>query len=185
MRLLRRLVILLVALWLVGEILAIPVADRIIADEVAARTRNATSVHASIGSFPVVARMLVFQKVSSVSVRLERVVGERIPFSEIRYDVKNVGIDRGSVFSGKVHVTSVGSGTVTATINLADISPVAGRIASAVHMEGRSLVLGGVRFALGTNLIPCTPQATIEGQQVILSCTIDHIPPVLLEHAQG
>lgn len=180
----RRLVILLVGLWLIAELVAVPMAGRLIASQVAARTRNATTVHASIGTFPVIARAVFLQQIKSVTVTLDRVTGERVPFSEIRFDVKGVGIDRASLLKGKPRVTSIDSGTVTATINLADISPVTGRLEQNVHMEGRTLMLGPIGVAIRSDLIPCSPQPRVEGSNVILTCSFADVPPVLIQRAQ-
>ncbi len=181
-RLLRRLVLLLIVLWLVAEVIAIPVVNRIVANDVADRTREAATVKASVGDFPVIARLVLLQRVNRVAVTLDRVTGQTVPFARITFDVRNVAIDRASVFQGKPHVTSVGSGTITAIIDLADISPLAARVASAVHMEGRSLVIGGLPTAISvrSRFLPCLPAAQLAGRQVILTCTIDHVPPVWL-----
>jgi hypothetical protein len=172
-KLLRRLVVWVAALWLIAEVLAIPVSNRIIASQVAARTRDATAVHASIGSFPVIARVFFMQRVNSVSVTLDRVTGQRIPFTQVRFDVKGVGVDRARLLQGKLRVTSIDSGTVTATLDLP------GPVASVVHVTGRTLMLGPIAVAIRSDLIPCSPDARVEGQQVILSCSFTDVPNVL------
>jgi hypothetical protein len=177
-RLLRRLIILLVGLWVVVELAAVPVTGQILAHEVASRTRDATTVHASVGSFPVIARVFFMQRVSSASVTLDRVTGQRIPFSRIRFDVKGVGIDRTQLLQGKFRVTSIDSGSVAATVDLP------GGVASRVSVRGRTLVLGPVALALRSDLFPCSPDARVEGQQVILTCSFTNIPPILVEQAR-
>ena len=173
MKLLRRLILLVVVLWLIAEVLAIPVVNRIAQREVAAHTRNATTVHASVGSFPVIARALFLQRVNSVDVTLDQVAGQRIPFTEVKFDVKGVDIDRNALVQGKFRVRSIDSGTFTATLDLP-----AG-VSSAARVTGRTLMLGPLAVALRSDLFPCSPDATVSGQQVTLSCTFTGVPPVL------
>ena len=181
MRLLRLLVILLVGLWLVVEVAAIPVASKLVESQVAARTRGATSVRASVGSFPVLARVVFTGRVNSVDVALEHVAGQRIPFTEVRFDVSGVAVDRASLATGKVKVTSIDTGTVTGTIDLSAAAPIVGRLASRVSVSGHTLLLDSIPLQLNPQLFPCSPQAHIDGQQVIVSCSFTDVPPVLLE----
>ena len=175
---LRRLILLLVVLWLIGEVVAIPVVNRIVAGDVAGRTHDAASVKASVGDFPIVARLVLTKRVNHVNVTLERVTGQAVPFAHITLAVRDVAIQRSSLLHRKPHVTSVGSGTITAVVDLSDISPLAARVASSVHMEGRTLLLGGlpVRVNVQSPFLPCLPAAQLSGQQVILSCTVTHVP---------
>jgi hypothetical protein len=172
MRLIRRLILLVVAVWLVAEVVAIPTVNAIAAHEVAAHTHDATTVHVSVGSFPIIARAFFLQKVSSVGVTLDRVVGQSLPFTTVRFDAKDVGIDRAAMLKGKFRVTSIESGTVTATIDLP-----AG--VTGARIEGRTIMLGRVPIAVRSDLFPCTPTANVSGQQATLSCTFTGVPPVL------
>jgi hypothetical protein len=173
MRLIRRLVILVVGLWLVLELAAIPVLGQIVQHEVSARSHGATTIRASIGTFPVLARAFFAQRVNSVSVTLDRVAGERVPFTTIRFDAHGVGIDRASLLKGKVKVTSIDTGTVTASLELpADVG-------AHVQVSGHTLVMGPVAVALRSDLFPCTPDATVNQDQVTLSCTFTGVPPIL------
>ena len=181
MRLLRLLVIVLVGLWLVVEVVAIPVAGRLVESQVAARARGATSVHASVGSFPVVARVVFTGRVNSVDVTLENVAGQRVPFTEIRFDVSGAAVDRASLATGKVKVTKIDTGSVMGTIDLSAAAPVVGRIASHVSVSGHTLLLNSIPVQLNPQHFPCSPDAHIDGQQVIVSCTFTNVPPVLLE----
>jgi hypothetical protein len=173
MRLLRRLVVLVVALWVVAEIIAIPVVDGIVQREVAAHTHDVTTVRASVSSFPLLTRVFALQRVNSVSVTLDRVAGQRLPFADVRFDVKGVDVDRASLLNGKLRVTSIDSGTVTATLTL----PLG--VSRLVHVSGRNLMLGPLAVALRADLFPCSPQASLSGDQVTLSCTFTSVPSVL------
>jgi hypothetical protein len=183
MKAVRRLILLLVALWLIGEAVAIPVVNHIVASDVASRTHEAASVKAAVGDFPIVARLLLTKRVNHVDVTLERVTGQAVPFAHVTLAIRDVAIERSSLLRGKPHVTSVGSGTITAVIDLSDISPLAGRVASSVHMEGRTLLFGGlpVRVNVQSRFLPCLPTASLSGQQVTLSCTVTRVPAAWLE----
>ena len=178
MRLIRRLVYLAVGLWVVVELVAIPVSGQLLAHEVASRTHDVTTVHASVGSFPILARAFLLGSVNKVSVTLDQVTGERIPFTAIRFDVRGVGLDKAALTKGKMRITSIDRGTVTATL---DLPP---GVTSAVSVSGRTLKLGPLSLALRSDLIPCAPTARVAGNTVTLSCTVYQIPPVLLEGAQ-
>jgi len=180
-RLFRALLSLVVGLGVVVEIAAIPLTSQIVQHEVAARDQNAATVKASVGTFPLLTRLLVTGKVNSVHVVLDRVTGQRLTFSEVDFDVRGVSIDRTALLQRKFHVQDVDEGTVTATINLSDISPLAGRIASRASVNGHTLSLGGLSFALSSSLFPCSPDATVEGDHITLACTFTEIPAVIFE----
>jgi hypothetical protein len=179
-RLFRKLLILLVAVWLLAELVAIPLAGQTIEREVVARDRGAAEVHASVGSFPILARLALTGRVKRVTVVLDRVAQQRLTFAELRFDVRGVLVDRADLIARKFTVRDIDDGTVTGTINLSDISPLAGRIASRVNVTGHTLSLGGLSYALNADLFPCSPEATVAGDSVTLSCTFTEVPDVLL-----
>jgi len=184
-RILRALIVLLVALWLVGEIVAIPVADHLIEQQVSARTNNVAAVHARVGSFPVVARYVVTGKVKTVSVTLDRVTRVALTFATIRFDLSGVSIDRSALLKGKGRITAIDRGTITATIDVGALrARVARFVESDVRVSGRTLVIGPESFRLSSDVLPCDPSERIEGDRIILSCTINEVPPALLEEAQ-
>jgi hypothetical protein len=181
MRVVRALVILAVGLWLVVEIAAIPLTNQVVQSEVAARDRNAATVKASVGTFPLLTRLLLTGKVPHVHVTLDQVSGERLAFAEVRFDVDGVSIDRSALLQRKFRVEHIDSGKVTGTINLSDISPLAGRIASRATVNGHTLFLGPLRFGLSSTLFPCSPDAIVEGDHITLSCTFTEIPDVVFD----
>jgi hypothetical protein len=186
MRMLRRLVLLLVVLWVVVEIAAIPVANRMIEEQVAAQTRGVASVKASVGTFPVVARFVLTGKISRVGVTLVRVARAALTFTEVRFDLSGVELDRGRLLKNRqAHITAVDTATITATLDTSALPPrLAGAVARNVRISGRTLLLGPASFQLASDILPCSPSAHVVGSSVILTCTIDHVPPALLETAQ-
>ena len=186
MRLLRLLVVLLALAWLVGEIAAIPVADRMLEQEVSAHTRGVAGVKASVGTFPIVTRFVLTGRVSRATVTLDRVTRLALRFTEVRFDLSGVALDRARLLrSRQARITAVDRATITATVDTGALPPQAAAISRNVHVSGRTLLLGSASFTLSSDILPCSPDAHVIGNDVILSCTIDHVPPALLETAQG
>jgi len=183
-RLFRFLIIVLAGLWLVGEIALIPLANGRIENEVASRTRDAANVNASIGSFPVASRALITGKVPKLSVTLERIARQALTFAEVKFDVAGISVDRPSILQGKVKINSIDSGTVTATIDAGVLGRIASLAGVDVRVDGRTLRVAGRALALDQELIPCEPTARIEGEKVLVTCTLDEVPDILLEAVQ-
>jgi len=185
-RVLRRLVVLVVVLWLAVEVAAIPVAKRMIEREVAAHTRNVTAVKASVGTFPIVARFVLTGRVSHASITLERVARLALTFTEVRFDLSGVELDRARLIkSRQARIVAVDQATITATLDTGVLPPrLAGLLASNARVSGRTLLLGPASYQLSSDILPCSPMAQVVGNDVILSCTIDHVPPALLESVQ-
>ncbi len=184
MRLIRFVLILVVGLWLVGEIALIPLANTQIEREVADRTRDEASVNASIGSFPVAARVLITGKVPRLTVTLDRVARQALTFAEVEFALRGISVDRAAIFRGKARVEDIDSGTVTATIDAGVLGRIASLAGVNVRVEGRTLRVADRALALDRDLLPCAPQARIDNDKVILSCTIDQVPDILLEAVQ-
>jgi hypothetical protein len=177
----------LVALWLVAEIAAIPVANRMIEQRVAAQSRGVAAVHASVGTFPVVARFLLTGRVSKVTVTLDRVARLALTFTQVRFDLRGVELDRAGLVKRQARITAIDRGTVTAIIDISSLPPRLAELVSqaGVHASGRTLLLGTTSFQMSSDILPCNPDARVVGRQVIVSCTIQNVPPVLLERAQS
>jgi hypothetical protein len=186
MRFLRRLILFLVVVWLIVEVAAIPVANRMIETQVARQTRNAASVKANVGTFPIVARFVLTGRVNKATIRLERVARLALTFTEVKFDLSGVQIDRSRLIKNRqAYITAVDSATITATLDTSALPPqVAGAIARNVHVSGRTLLVGPASFQLSPDVLPCSPIVQVVGSSVVLSCTIDHVPPALLETAQ-
>jgi hypothetical protein len=185
MRLLRFVIIALAGLWLVGEIAVIPFAESRIEREVADRTRDAAAVKAKLSSFPLASRVLVTGKVPNLTVTLERVARQALTFAEVRFEVFGIHVDRTAILRGQARISDIDRGTVRATIELGALGRIASLAGVEARIEGRTLRVGGVTAAIAEDLVPCAPDARIEDQRVILSCTVDEVPDILLESVQG
>jgi len=181
--------IVLGGLWLVGEMAAVPFAERQIEQRVAERNREAATVRADIDSFPLVSRLLFTGRVNEVDVTLDRVVRRRLTFAEVRFELAGLDVDRAALIRGDARVTAIDRGTISATIDAGALSAILGRVLEAVganvRVSGRTLLVGPASFQIPSDLMPCEPEARVEGEQVIVSCTIDEFPEALLEAAQN
>jgi hypothetical protein len=85
----------------------------------------------------------------------------------------------------EVRVTEIEHGTVTATIDISGVSPRIAALADRnVRVAGRSLIVGPISLQLSAELLPCDPQVRRMGDQIIASCTLTDVPPILLDAAQ-
>lgn len=180
-----RFLVLLAVVWFAVELAAIPFAGRLLAQQIRTRSRGIADVEASVGMFPVVTRFVAAGRVESVVVTLERVARLSLTFTEVRFDLDGVEVDRAALLGQKVRITHIDAGRVTATIDLSALPPrVASATARSVRVTGRSLVLGPVRFQLSAELFPCDPEVRQLGNQIIASCELRDAPPVLLDAAE-
>lgn len=184
MRLIRWLVLALVGLWLIGEVAAIPIAERLIEQEVTRRYRDAATIEADIDSFPVVARLLATEKVNRLTVTLDRVARQTITFAEVRFEFSGLVVDRSAMLGGNPRVREIDRGSVTATIDAGALGGIASLTGVEVRVIGRTLHAGEVAVAIERELVPCPPQARVEGDRVVLTCEIDEVPETLLDAAQ-
>jgi hypothetical protein len=186
-RKLRFVVILLAVVWLVAELAAIPVAGRLIAQRVSAQTHDIAAVHAKVGTFPIVTRLLLTGRVNNATVTLDKVVRLNLTFAQVSFQLEGVQLDKSALFGQrKARITAIQQGTVTATIDVQDVSRIARAFSPsrAPRVTGRTLLLGAASFQLSSDIMPCDPDARIDGNQIVLSCTVNNVPPVLLESAQ-
>ena len=188
MRLLRIVVIVVLALWIVVELVSIPLAEQRIEQEVARRNRDAASVQADIDSFPLVTGLLVTSEMRKLTVTLDQVARQRLTFTEVRFELKGVEVDRASLMRQQPRVDSIDEGTITGTLDLGALSEAIGRLPSItggnVRVSGRTLSIGPVSMDITRDLFPCDPQARVDAGRVIVSCTIHDVPEALLDAAQ-
>lgn len=188
MRLLRILLVLVVVAWVAGEVVLPMIAEREIAARVSERTPDVVDVGAEVGSFPVVSRLLVTGRVSEVSVTLDRARRHGLTYASVRFDLEGVHMDRETLLSDP-RVTAIERGSVTATIDLSGLPAIAARVASLVgadvRVRGDRLLVGSGSVRLASDLLPCSPEAELAGEQVILTCSIADVPDILLDAAQS
>jgi hypothetical protein len=175
----RRLLLLVVVLWIVGEILLIPFAESRIEREVAQRTRDTAGVNADIDSFPMAAGVLVTGKVRELTVTLHRVSRLSVNFASVAFSVSGIAVDRPAILQGRAKIRSIDSGTVTARLELGALGRLASLAGVDVRVEGRTLRAGPVSVQIAQELVPCDPQARVEDEVVILTCTITELPEIL------
>jgi hypothetical protein len=178
-------------------------------DRVQASVRGATSSSASITSFPFLGRLLVAGTVQEVHVSVGPVVAQRLTFSSVSVDLHDVHVDRNRlVRQQEVRLTGLGSGTVTAELTDVEISRLAGvrvsfapgrvsvqvgatTVAATVQVSGGTLALVGARVPLRFTiprapLFPCDASSAVVRQGAVdVSCTINNVPPELVQAASS
>lgn len=190
-------VVLVAVLAVAVELLAPVLAALQIEEQVRERARDAAGVEADVGTFPVVTRLLATERVRRVEVTLDEVARQELRFTAVSYELRGVRLDREALLRGDVRVTAIQGGQVTAEVAPDALTealgvPVevqdgllsaAGVDADVVpEVQGRSLVLpaGGLPgIALPDDLIPCQPEATIEGDRVRITCALQDVPFIL------
>ena len=152
-----------------------------------------SAVDASISSFPFLGRLLVKGKVSHFELVLHQVVGHRIPVEELRLDVDGLELDRTSLFGDKdVEITGIDKVRLQARITREDVEAVLGPLtdlaftltdgATLTVADGQVQLASGVSFPLpGTELIPCDATAKVRHDDIVVECTSDHLPQVVVD----
>ena len=184
MRVLRLLIVLLAVLWLLGELAVVPIAEGRIEQRVAELNRDAANVNADIDSFPLVSRLVFTGRVNEVTLTLERVARARLEFAEIRFALSGIEVDRATLLQRQPRVTAIDHGTITAVIDAGVLGNVASALRLNPRISGRNLVVGPLSFPIPSDLVPCQPEVRVDESDVIVSCTIDEVPQVLLDAAQ-
>ena len=166
--------------------------------------RGAASVDAQISSFPFLGRLLVDGSVRRVNVHLEEVASQAVTLSDVDIDLRGVRLDRDGLFSGSVKLTGIDHGTIAVALDDEALGRVlkvplsVGGGEVSIQVAGRKVP---VRPAVGGNgslvlraqgvpgftvpiarsrLVTCAAvTATVEGDQVRLSCEVDEVPPSL------
>ncbi len=192
-----------VVLLVVGDFVAKAYAT----SQVRARARravpSATSVTASITSFPFTGRLLVAGQVQEFKVRVSPVTAGRVTFAFVSVDLHDVHVDRNRLINDRqVALTGLGTGTATVELTDTEISRLAGTrimfspgrvrvgtagvdVAATVQMTNGSLSFGGLRLPVSFRvprapLAPCdATDGVIKQGAVDLTCTTHRVPPEL------
>jgi hypothetical protein len=185
MRKLLVVLVLLVGLGVAAEAAVIPLAESKLEQQVGERTDGEAAVSADIDSFPMITRVLLTGRVKELSVTLEQVARQTLTFTDVRFDVFGIEVDRPAILRREVKITAIDSGTVTATLDLGRLGTIVSRLGSFlgtdVRVEDGVLRVGSASFPIDASLFPCAPDANVEGEKVTLSCTIDEVPEALLD----
>jgi hypothetical protein len=177
----------------IGDQAAKGYAESTIETAVRRKVEGVADVDASISSFPFVGRLLVQGRVSHFGLSLHQLVGHRIPVEELDLDVDGLELDRGSLIdSNHVEITGVDEVRFRARITRANVEAVLGPLtdvafsltdgASLTVADGRVQLGAGVSFPLpGSEVIPCDATARVEHDEVVIECSADHLPQIVLD----
>ena len=204
MRKLLVLVVVIVGLLVVADIGARSVVEAQLRDRVklAAAPEGDTSAH--ISSFPFLGRLLTSGDVSRIRVATGGVTVEGLTFARLAVDLDDVTLDRDRLVSErKLVLTNLRRGTAEAEVTQDELSQ---RLGVPVTLEaGRARVRVGGQMVTATAsvkdntlrlavaglsvpslhipklpLVPCVADARIEPGRVVLTCTVDQVPPELV-----
>ena len=169
-----------------------------------------STVHASIGGFPFVPRLLLSGRVSHVAVHVTNINATVITFSTVDIDLDGVDLDRSKlIHDRKAKLTGIKHGTVSVILTQQELSdalhvPVAiadGQVSvtvlgKSIHVTPTVTASGTLKlsgsglasvFSLAipkTDYVPCIGDVTILAARLRLSCEITDVPPALLDVVQ-
>jgi hypothetical protein len=146
------------------------------------------SADAAIPVFPFLPPLLLAGKVDEVSVHLSHVRAGPVFFDRLDFDLHGVQISRSALLEERrVRLVAIDRGTVTAVVPLPTIArdlPISGLTARVVD---RRIVVrgpGGVSASIplpAAELVPCEGKAVVYAGKVRVTCTLEDIPPALVE----
>lgn len=194
-------IVVLAVLWLGIELVTPQLAETRLEARVRARVRNAAGVSADIDSFPMVTTLLLTENVRNLTVSLAEVAGEQVAISRVQFALEGVELDRQALVRREVEVRSVDEGVITAEVTEGDLSEALGAevevrpnavrlnadgasVEADLEVSGRSVQLAGVgqqlTVTIPQDLMPCDPEGQVERGRVVLSCTIEEVPSILV-----
>jgi hypothetical protein len=175
-----------------SDILARHYATSKIAQRIRSREPSAQGVSVHIRSFPFL-KVLLNGHVDEIGARIARITVGPLAFVDVDVELHGLTVQKGQVFQGHVNVTSLHTGTVTATVTAAALSQATGipvtvgpgelivrgiPVKVSVNPSTRQLLINGLQpFGLpSSDVLPCIPIVTFTAQGVGLSCTFTHVP---------
>lgn len=147
-----------------------------------------------IGSWPVVARALATEEVSSIAVELAHVRVEEIEIDSVRIEVTGVKLSRSRVLGGDFKPKDIDGGSITVVVSTSAIAESAGiSVASLdagtadVTVDQGDMVIEAsgappVSIPFPQEVLPCSATGTLTGDTVELRCTVEEIPELLLRN---
>lgn len=147
-----------------------------------------------IGSWPVVARALATEEVSSIAVELAHVRVEEIEIDSVRIEVTGVKLSRSRVLGGDFKPKDIDGGSITVVVSTSAIAESAGiSVASLdagtadVTVDQGDMVIEAsgappVSIPFPREVLPCSASGTLTGDTVELRCTVEEIPELLLRN---
>ena len=192
-----------------AELLLAPAVEEVVVDRVEAAGLGQRDVTVDLSGFPVVARLAATGEVQRAVVTLDEVSAQGIAFTSVRADVRGTRLARSALVDGEVTFESVDRVELTGAISAAEITrllPVG--VTDLVLAPGSATVdafgqrvsaqvtaAGGVlrvvpegaaplEVALPAGaLFPCVLGGEVVDGAVRVSCTLDAVPPWLLDEA--
>lgn len=147
-----------------------------------------------IGSWPVVARALATEEVSSIAVELAHVRVEEIEIDSVRIEVTGVKLSKSRVLGGDFKPKDIDGGSITVVVSTSAIAESAGiSVASLdagtadVTVDQGDMVIEAsgappVSIPFPQEVLPCSATGTLTGDTVELRCTVEEIPELLLRN---
>ena len=197
---------------LVGlDLLARNVAEQQVADQVKSEVSGNATVHATIPSFPFIARLLIGGSVPKVTVKVEHLAGPPISLAEVDVTVRGVAVNRRNlVRRQRVDLVSIDKGSVAVEITQSALTDVLHKPVTiaggsvTIVVNGQTLtaapsitkdnrlaltpVGGGAALEVGVgqpNLVPCSGHVTLQPGKVLLTCTFTRIPHAFVRAANA
>ncbi|MDP9019509.1 MAG: DUF2993 domain-containing protein [Actinomycetota bacterium] len=194
-----------------AEVLVPPRIEQGVEERVASQVPEATSVDATVRSFPVVPRVLATGGIEHLVVTLADVARPEVRIDSVRIDVWGIDVSRRALLDGEVDFQHIDRGALTATIteedleetlpgNVADLRLLPGRaeVTVAGQAAGSDVTVrdGRVVFDLGAlpdagvalpgqEFFPCLLQGEAVHGALRLSCSLDEVPPYLLRRFES
>jgi hypothetical protein len=186
----RRLLVLVVLLAVVG--LVSDVGLKALAESqietTAQQEAPGASADAAIPVFPFLPPLLFGGKVDEVSVHLAHVPAGPAFFDRLDFDLHGVQISRSVLLhQRRVKLVHIDRGTVSAVVQLPAITRALPLTGLTARVVGRSVVVrgpGGVSVSIPmprASLVPCQGTARLEAGAVRISCTLQDVPPALVD----
>lgn len=191
----RKLLIALVVLAVVlgiGELLAAELAENTIVE----RLEEATDAEASadVASFPLITGTLVTERVRSLDVTLTGLTTEEVHFDEVTIDVEGIRLPRNRLFDRNFRPTAIDGGTVSTFVSVTSLGEALGvpleeidPATATAELSGGTLTLeapgiGAISAEFPDEVLPCSATGRVSSDGVRLSCSVDSIPEVVLQH---
>lgn len=201
----RTLMTLLIVLLVIGvgiELAAPPLVESRMEQRVQDNTEGVVTVNADIDSFPMITRLLATEEIRRATIDVDEIAEQDLPLAAVSLTLEDVVVDRDRLSRGDLQVRSIRTGRLRAEISEQRLSEV---LDVPVQIEGGTLRVesqdrtadfdlqfsagrvrldipgvGGVGGAFDTSVLPCRPEATVFDDRIVLDCTFDSVPRVLV-----
>lgn len=198
------LIVLIVVVGIAGEFAGPRLVESRIEDHVRANTEGEVTVEADVQSSPFLPVLVAQGRISRMTVTLEELKGQRIPFT-MRLVLDGITLDRQALLRGQTQLRDLDGGGVTVGLTeqaispamniTTDISPdgiVLGPASVVLEADlttqGRTVVISSASFenlevSLPETLLPCAePETELNDGAVRLFCELEAVPAILTDH---